>query len=152
MLGEAGLDWSQMVAVSKAFDGGDGTPLDVACQGHAGQTGLTVNEHRAAPTGAEIAASLHAQLTDVVTEHVEQNRIARRQHLDRAVVHLCLPDGLRCLGEHWDSSFADHLRTAPWSCLHPLRIGLRRYASSSPALRFRKRSSSNSMALRSTNP
>ena len=64
-----------MVAVSKAFDGGDGTPLDVACQGHAGQTGLTVNEHRAAPTGAEIAASLHAKLADVVAEDIKQNRV-----------------------------------------------------------------------------
>ena len=87
MLGKARLNWRQMVAVSEAFDGGDGTPRRRR-QGHAGQTGLTVNEHRAAPTGAKIAASLDAQLTDIVPEDVEQNRIARRQHLNRAVVHL----------------------------------------------------------------
>ena len=138
--------------LGQAFDRGDGTPFDVTRQGHARQPWFAVDKHRAASTGAEITATLHAKLTDMVAQNVKQNRIARGEDLDCAVVDLCVPDGLRCLGEHWDSSFADHLRTAPWSCLHPLRIGLRRYASSSLPSVVLNRSSSSSMAFRSTKP
>jgi len=152
MNGKTRLDGCQMMPISKAFNGGDGAPLDVSCERHARKAGLAVNEHRTASTGTKIAPTLDAELTHIVAENIEQDRIAWCQHLNRAVVDLGLPNGLRCLRQHWDPCFADHLRTGPWSCLHPLRIGLMRYDSSSLLTRVRRRCSSNSIAFRSTSP
>jgi hypothetical protein len=86
------------MAFSEAFDRGDGSAFNVPSERHAREPRLTVDEDRATAAGAQIASALDAELPDIVAQHIEKNGVARSQHLDAAVVHLCTPDGVGCLG------------------------------------------------------
>lgn len=126
MFCKAGLDGRQMMAFGEAFDRGDGSAFDVTRERHAREPRLSVNEDRATAARAQIASALDAQLPDVVTQDIQKNCVAGSQYFDAAVVDLSTPNGVRCLRQHGDACFTDHHLTAPWSCLHPLRIGLMR--------------------------
>ena len=84
-------------SLGKALDGGDGPSGHAAGGGHAGDAGLSVDEHRAAPALAlGAAAVLRRAQPEVLAQHLQQ-RDAAVGHLDLVTIDLEL-EGARSPG------------------------------------------------------
>ena len=75
------------MTVGQPFDGGERTTGSLVSQHQAGESWLTVYQHRAAAAGSHVAASLDAEGADLVTQNIEQDGVALDVDVDLGAVH-----------------------------------------------------------------
>ena len=91
------------MSVREPLDGGDITAVGLLGKHQTRQLGSPVNEHAAAPAGPHVTASLGAEATCLVTQDVEQNRIAFDMQSDLCSVHTGGPRNLVRRRQHRES-------------------------------------------------
>src|SRR5580693_300292 len=79
-VGESGLERVEVVAELEPLDGLDRASLGLRRQHQAGEHRPPVEEHRAGPTLAELAAVLGAGQGALLAQHLEQGVVAGRNH------------------------------------------------------------------------
>ena len=78
----------QPAAVGHALDGRDLAPLALDRKHQAGEHGLAVDQDRARPALAELAAVLGAGEVQLLAEHLEQRLVRRREDVALLTVDL----------------------------------------------------------------
>ena len=91
------------MSVCEPFDGGDLTAVGFLGQHQARQFGSPVDEYAAAPAGSHVTAPLGTQAVCLVTQDVEQNRIALDVQRELDSVHAGGPRNLIRRRKHRES-------------------------------------------------
>lgn len=117
---KARLDGCEVSTIRKALDRDDVRTLNLTGEGEARQFGNAVDHDGATSAGSEVAASFHAQGSDFVPKHIEQDSVAGRQNLMRLAVHGSRPPfSLRC-GNHRNVLVTHHARPPRFAVGHGL--------------------------------